>query len=107
MNRHQRAKARALARVHTVAPDGAARFARQLAWLAEHEPATVLTAPQRWYLDALVWRYRRQLAGEPGVEIPREEPQRAHYLAAAAARAEKRGRDLNGGHPPPQQDALL
>ena len=107
MNRGERAKALALGGCHFAPADGAGRFARQLAWMAEHEPATVLSASQRWYLDALVWRFRRQLAGAAGVEIPPAAPVRASYLEAAADRRAKRARDLNGGVDPPTQEALI
>ena len=106
MNRVERAKAKALGCCRFVPGSAAKRFAREMRWLALNEPATVLSPSQRWYLDKMVWHYRRQLAGTD-IEIPASEPKREDYLAAAEARSAKRRRDLNGGIDPPKQQALI
>ena len=73
MNRVERAKAKALGCCRFVPGSAAKRFAREMRWLALNEPATVLSPSQRWYLDKMVWHYRRQLAGTD-IEIPASEP---------------------------------
>lgn len=37
------------------------RFVRNLAFVAEHEPAREISLRQRHYLELMAWRYRRQL----------------------------------------------
>lgn len=80
MNRDQVAKVRALAECRLGVWCGEPRFVRGLLWLADHSPETVLSWRQRWYLDGLVYRYRKQLAGrELGFEIPTEAPREDDY----------------------------
>lgn len=105
MNRDERAKARALAGCRLGVYSGEKRFIRQLYYIAGHDPDTALTPGQKWYLDHLVYRYRRQLAGSDGVSIPDSAPQRADYVAAQQQRQESRrsAREAREGPIPVQQ----
>lgn len=78
MNKEERAKAEALARARINAP-GDAQFVRGMALLAKRDPATVLTPRQKWTLDSMVYRYRRQLYSDPKVSVPSQPPQLCDY----------------------------
>lgn len=73
MNADERAKARAVARCTIPDPEDR-RFARAMDWLARHEPDTVLSPKQRWALDEMVYRFRRQLAGTDAFVLPTAPP---------------------------------
>lgn len=81
MNRRERAKAQALQRIRLLPGLWDEKFARSMAYIARTAPDTVLTPAQRYQLDLVVWRYRRQLAGRDdlGFPLPETEPQRDHY----------------------------
>lgn len=78
MNRHERAKAEALfqCRIHA---EGDRHFVRGMVLLARRDPETVLTPRQKWTLDCLVYRYRRQLYSHPEVNVPAREPRLDDY----------------------------
>jgi len=82
VNKHQRAKALALTGCRVVRYSWDDKFIRAMAWLAEHDSAAVLTPKQRFSIDALLWRYRRQLAGREDIEIPTEPPREEDYEPA-------------------------
>lgn len=59
---------------------GERRFVQGLAWLSEHSADTDLSWRQKWYLDGLLWRYRKQLAGrEEGFVLPTSMPLEESY----------------------------
>lgn len=82
MNRLERAKARALQRLRLMPGLFDARFVESMAYLVRTAPDTVLTERQRYTLDAMVWRYRRQLSGRDnlGFLLPEHEPMPADYV---------------------------
>jgi len=93
VTKEERAKALALARCRMLPGSGEKRFVRSMVYLAVDEPDTVLTPPQKWYLDTVVYRFRRQLAGrDDDFAIPAAAPDRADYLAAAEERRARRNR---------------
>jgi hypothetical protein len=107
MTRTERAKALDLSRCNLGYSAWAIRFVRALAWLAEHEPDTVLTPAQKWGLDACVYRYRRQLAVAE-YAIPDTPPQRADYIHEHEARvARRREQDEARNGPKPEQERLF
>lgn len=82
MNRDQRAKIAVLTRCRIPSGLWDARFLRALEYQRRTAPDTVLTPRQRYQLDALVWRYRRQLVGLPGAlgfDLPTAAPEPAAY----------------------------
>lgn len=85
MTKPERAKALALFQCKMIPGTWDKGFARAMCYLAESVPATVLTPAQKYGLDLMTYRYRRQLAGSD-IEIPTEQPERENYLAAAEAR---------------------
>lgn len=108
MTKAERAKARALTRCRLGPEPWARHYIAGLVWLAEHDPGAVLTASQKWALDSCVWRYRRQLAGQEGIELPDRAPVRADYLDAHEARCASRREALARKHgPKPEQDEMF
>ena len=82
MTKLERLKTRALATHCRILPDSFdARFVANMAYTARTAPASVLTPAQKYNLDAMVWKYRRQLAGRPdlGFEMPEQPPREADY----------------------------
>lgn len=99
MTREQISKVAALAACRLGVFCGERRFVAGLGWLAEHSPGSALSWRQRWYLDALLWRYRKQLAGrERGFELPTAQPAEADYRPAEPT--PRQGRLLDGGDEP-------
>ncbi|MCP4381688.1 MAG: hypothetical protein GY798_09795 [Hyphomicrobiales bacterium] len=90
MTKIEKAKALALSRCRLGHSPWALRFVRGMVWLAEHEPGTVLSAAQKWGLDSCCYTFRRQLAGEPDLEVPASPPVRAAYFLAHDARCASR-----------------
>lgn len=82
MTKSERAKALALARCRIAPIEFDQKFVRAQAWVAEHDPGVVLTGKQKWALDVMCWKYRRQLAGVEGIELPPAAPRRADYFVA-------------------------
>lgn len=78
MNRQERHKAEALSTCRIREP-GDRRFARGMLMLARRDPGTVLSPRQKWLLDLLVYRYRRQLYGNERIQVPEVEPRLDHY----------------------------
>lgn len=109
MTKEERAKALALNKCRLgFCQRSADRFVTSMAFLAKREPETVLTAGQKFYLDLLVYRYRRQLAGYKEFDIPAAEPCREDYKAEQEARKASRraAREAREG-PIPEQEALF
>lgn len=75
----------ALSQCHMMPATFDKRFTRSMLYLANKDPDKVLSAAQKWALDNLVYRFRRQLAGSD-IEIPEQPPVEADYFAAAEAR---------------------
>lgn len=73
MNRHERAKAEALAGCR-ISAAGDRAFVRGMVLLARRDRETVLSPRQKWTLDCLVYRYRRQLYSHPEVNVPETAP---------------------------------
>jgi hypothetical protein len=63
--------ARALGRCSFLPGTADKRFARDLAFLAEHSPEREITERQALNLQRLAWKYRRQM---PAALIPDEQP---------------------------------
>lgn len=95
MNRHERAKAEALARCR-IADTRDRAFARGMVMLARRDAATVLSPRQKWTLDRLVYRYRRQIYRDDQVLVPEHEPRLEDYQLNARPR---RQLDLFGVRP--------
>lgn len=85
MNRHERAKAEALqaCRIHD---PGDRKFARGMAMMARRDPDTVLSPRQKWTLDLVVYRHRRQLYGNDQIRVPETEPRLEDYQPKPRAR---------------------
>lgn len=81
MTKIERAKAQALARCRLLPGSFDKRFIRTVNYLAANSPDHVLTEKQRWLLDVMVHRYRRQLGG---VDLPFEIPLESPALEAYA-----------------------
>lgn len=82
MNTNERTQVGALARFINFGPhrDGK-RFTRQLHWVLKNEPGTVLSPRQKYLLQSLCYRYRRQLAGRVHDSlIPTDPPQLDDYV---------------------------
>jgi hypothetical protein len=79
------------------------RFARNMAFLAEHDPRREISQRQRHYLELMAWRYRRQL---PRDLVPLNKP-----LDLPAKRREEKPRKPEAtGKPkaaPERQESLL
>ena len=82
MTKTERAKAITLSRCRFLPGSWDKRFARSMGWIAQHNPSVVLTKKQKWALDAMVYRYRRQVAGTDEFEMPTAPPARADYGVA-------------------------
>lgn len=81
MTKIERAKAAALARCCFGFFNDKQRFVDGLNWLAQHSPETALSPRQKWFLDGLLWQFRKQLAGRTeGFELPTERPDEAAYM---------------------------
>ncbi len=81
MTKIERAKAAALAKCRLGCFNGDPRFVEGLNWLADHSPDTQLSPRQKWYLDGLLWKYRKQLAGRvEGFDLPTAMPEEAAYM---------------------------
>lgn len=57
-----------------------ADFINSLAVLVKVDGKSPLTDRQKFMLDTLVWKYRRQLAGQVSFELPSEPPQETDYV---------------------------
>ena len=79
MNKTERAKVTALQGCRLAFAAFDRTFLRNMAWVREHEPGKTMTPPQKWALDVLVYKYRRQLGGHVDFEIPAEPPQKDDY----------------------------
>jgi hypothetical protein len=81
MTKLERLKARALMRCRTLPDSWETQFIRSLGYIARVSPETVLTSKQRYTLDLMVWRFRRQLSGrvDLGFELPERPPVEADY----------------------------
>lgn len=82
MNKAQRAKAKALAGCRLRLCSWDTRFAHGMAWIADHSPEVALTQKQKFALDLMMWRYRRQLAGRDDIELPTNPPDPDAYGVA-------------------------
>lgn len=90
MTKVQIEKVRALAKCRLADFQGERTFTNGMAWLAQHAPGTALSHGQRWYLDALLWRYRKQLAGrENGYSLPTAAPREEDYYPPGREPAQK------------------
>ncbi|HSH43088.1 MAG TPA: hypothetical protein VK973_13260 [Arenicellales bacterium] len=103
MNRTERDKVTALEgcrlppRMFAVDDD----FVRNMAWLRDNDAGKVLTGRQKWFLDCLVYKYRRQLGGrELGFEIPAAAPVLADYGVVEDTGAKQR--NIFGGEDKPR-----
>lgn len=101
MTKEQRAKLAALRRcwLHP-AQELDRNSLRGLLYLEETAPDTVLTWPQRYEIDRLIWRYRRQIARQLGQypDLGFELPTRAPAWDAYRAGAENRRRRVPAQH---------
>jgi hypothetical protein len=81
MTRTERAKIAALGRLRILPGLWDARFVRSLAYMVRTAPNTVFSPGQRYQLDSLIWRYRRQLSGRDdlGFLLPETEPRQEDY----------------------------
>lgn len=61
MTPHEIELTRALASCSMMPGTSHKRFVRNLAFVAEHEPAREISLRQRHYLELMAWRYRKQL----------------------------------------------
>lgn len=71
MTEHEVALARALGNCTYVPGSSHKRFARNMAFLVEADPARELTDQQRSYMEIMAWRYRRQM---PRSLVPHQKP---------------------------------
>lgn len=62
-----------------------AGFVNSLAALMNVDATAPLTARQKFMLDTLVYKYRRQLAGKVSFELPKVMPQEVDYVRGPAA----------------------
>lgn len=62
-----------------------ADFVNSLAAILQMDAKPPLTARQKFMLDTLVYKYRRQLAGKVSFELPKVEPQEVDYVRGPAA----------------------
>ncbi len=69
---HEIALAKALGACSFLPGSSQKRFARDLAFVAEHSPDRELTDRQRHYLQLMAWRYRRQI---PKRLVPESKPE--------------------------------
>lgn len=81
MTKLERLKARALMRCRSLPDSWETQFLRSMGYIGRVSPETVLTAKQRYTLDLMIWRFRRQLAGRDhlGFELPEVAPVEADY----------------------------
>lgn len=82
MNQQERTLALALSECRTVPNQWDIKFIRSMVWLAKHSPGDTISPPQRYQLQLMAYRYRRQLAGNLDDEslIPVDPPREADYL---------------------------
>jgi len=78
VNKKERIKARLLMRCK-MAIEGDRYYARSMSMLAKRDPQTVLSPKQKWLLDSMIYRYRRQLYRYETIEIPESPPQIEDY----------------------------
>lgn len=62
-----------------------ADFINSLASKMKVDPKAPLSERQHYLLDTLVYRYRRQLAGQVSFELPEEPPQENDYVRGPEA----------------------
>lgn len=62
-----------------------ADFINSLAALAKVDCKAPLTDPQKFMLDTLIYKYRRQLAGHVSFHLPSEPPQEIDYVRGPEA----------------------
>lgn len=82
MTKAERAKAIALSQCRLRLCSWDIRFAQSMAWIAEHSPEIPLTQKQKFALNLMAWRYRRQLAGREDIELPTSAPDPDAYGVA-------------------------
>jgi hypothetical protein len=87
MNRLDRAKVNALRACRMGFGTWDAAFVNSLAAQVQVDPALALSDRQRFLLDVLVYRYRRQLAGNVPFELPASEPKESDYVRSPPAQA--------------------
>lgn len=84
MNQTERTVALALAECRTIPNGWDIRYIQSMAWLAKHEPEATLSGRQRYNLQLMAYRYRRQLAGSLDEEfIPVDPPRESDYVRPA------------------------
>lgn len=68
------------------------RFVHSMDYIARTAPESVLTPRQKYQLDLMVWRFRRQLSGRAdlGFDLPDEGPVEASYERPARPVAQGR-----------------
>lgn len=62
-----------------------AGFINSLAALMQVDEKAPLSATQKFMIDTLVYKYRRQLAGKVSFELPKAPPIEADYVRGPAA----------------------
>lgn len=101
MNKLEREKVSALDGVRLAWDQWDIRFVRNMLWLRDHDPKKTLTARQKWGLDMLLYKYRRQLGGQQlAFEIPAEAPKASDYGIQADAGAKQT--NIFGGQDKPR-----
>jgi hypothetical protein len=71
MTEHEITLAKALGRCSFMPGTNQKRFARDLAFVAENDPSREITERQRYYMELMAWRYRRQI---PSSLVPDRKP---------------------------------
>lgn len=94
MTDHQRAIALALGQCSFLPASAQKRFARDIAYVAEHSPDKELTPRQWHYLQVMAYRYRRQMPSnlvpaEKPADLPPPEPKPSRRQAKKVAERER------------------
>lgn len=107
MNRAQRDKALALDRCRFYPGSWERRVVHDLALLASRVPDTPLTPKQRWLLDFLCYRFRRQLLTMEGLrfEIPMTVPEKSAYGVREDEPLQAQ-LDMDGSRPPAHSNPM-
>lgn len=107
MNKTERAKVTALEACRMPGRMFAAdvEFVRSMAWARDHDAVKTLTGRQKWFLDVLIYKYRRQLGGrELGFEIPGEPPKAVDYGVKPDTGPKQA--NIFGGEDPPRRTPI-
>lgn len=64
------------------------RFAAALAWMARNDAAGTIKPKQKYYLDFLCYRYRRQLIGRARFQVPTAAPNERDYAPQRRAKTQ-------------------